>query len=314
MSIGPPEAPIRIGTRGSDLALWQAHHIERKLVERWGRELTIEVEVITTEGDRIQDRPLYEVGGKGLFVKAIEQKLLAREIDLAVHSMKDLPSRLPDGLVIACTPEREDPRDALVGGASTGLADLPAGTRLGTASLRRAALARRAHPGIEIVPIRGNVPTRVRKVEAGEVDVALLAAAGLKRLGLADRIAEVLEVDRFCPAPCQGILAVECRTDDARTQRLVAALTDPTTAVQAAAERGFLGRLEADCTVPLGCHADLSPDGTLTVRGLVVDPTGRPCFIAHRAGEPQDADRLGTELAEALLRLGADRVIDGSRA
>lgn len=302
---------LRIGTRGSDLALWQARHIEQGLVERWGSEVEVEVEVITTEGDRIQDRPLYEVGGKGLFVKAIEERLLAREIDLAVHSMKDLPSRMPEGLVIACTPARADPRDALVGRQSAGLADLPAGTRLGTGSLRRGALARRINPAIEIVPIRGNVPTRVRKVEAGDVDVALLAAAGLRRLGLADRIAQLLEVESFCPAPCQGILAVQCRADDGPTRQLAAGLNDPVTAVQAAAERAFLRRLDADCTVPLGCHADLSPEGTITVRGLVVHPTGRPCFFAHKLGDSQQADHLGVELAEALLELGAEEVVAG---
>jgi len=303
---------IRIGTRGSDLALWQARHVEHLLGERWGSEVEVAVAVITTEGDRIQDRPLHEVGGKGLFVKAIEKRLLAKEIDLAVHSMKDLPSRMPGGLVIACTPAREDPRDVLLGRSSTPLSDLPAGTRLGTGSLRRGALARRGNPAIEIVPIRGNVPTRVRKVEAGEVDVALLAAAGLKRLGLADRITQYLEVESFCPAPCQGILAVQCRADDSRTMELAEALSDASTAVQAAAERAFLRRLDADCTVPLGCHAALSADGSLTVRGLVVHPSGRPCYSAIKVGDRKDADRLGVELAEALLRLGAQEVIDGS--
>jgi hydroxymethylbilane synthase len=212
--------------------------------------------------------------------------------------------------VIACTPEREDPRDALVGRSSASLPDLPAGTRLGTGSLRRAALARRLNPGLEIVPIRGNVPTRVRKVEAGEVDVALLAAAGLRRLGLADRIAQLLDVESFCPAPCQGILAVQCRAEEDRTQQLAAALSDPATVVQATAERAFLRRLDADCTVPLGCHAELSPGGSLELRGLVVHPTGRPCFVANTHGDPQHADRLGVELAEALLRLGAEEVVD----
>jgi hydroxymethylbilane synthase len=299
--------PVRIGTRGSALALWQAHHIRDRLrAEHPG--LAVELEIITTEGDRVQDRPLHEIGGKGLFVRAIEQRLLDGTVDLAVHSMKDLPAFGPSGLVIACTPRREDPRDALVAVPGTTLATLPAGARLGTGSLRRGALARRVNPGLEIVPIRGNVPTRVGKVDGGELDAVLLAAAGLRRLDRAARIAEYLDPEGFCPAPAQGILALQCREDDAHVWELLASLRDEDATIAAAAERGFVQHLGAGCTVPMGCHAVRDGD-ELSVHGLVVHPSGTPCFEDRRRGRVSDADALGRALAEALLSVGADRVL-----
>lgn len=306
------QQPLRIGSRGSELALWQANYVKDLLVRRWGRDLTVEIEIIATEGDRIQDRPLHEVGGKGLFVKALEERLLEGSVDLAVHSMKDLPAFSPEGLKIACTPPREDPRDALVLGAALKnnlLSKLPKGARIGTGSLRRGALLRRVNPAIEIVPIRGNVPTRLRKVDEGEVDGVLLAAAGLHRLGLADRITEYLEAERFCPSPAQGILALQCREDDRRVQDLLRPLQDPATAICATAERAFLQRLGASCTVPVGCYAELRADDVLTVSGVVVDPSGRPCFMASKIAHPRDAAALGVRLAENLLSLGAERVV-----
>src|SRR5690606_39063575 len=203
---------LRLGTRASALALWQANYVRDALLARH-EGLAIELVEITTEGDRILDRPLNQVGGKGLFVNAIEDQLLAGSIDFAVHSMKDLPGREPEGLAIVCTPPRADARDVLVGPPGSRLASLPAGARLGTSSLRRAALARRINPGLEIVSIRGNVPTRVAKIADGTVDAVLLAAAGLDRLGLAEAIAERLDPEQFCPAACQGILAIEARRD-----------------------------------------------------------------------------------------------------
>jgi hydroxymethylbilane synthase len=300
--------PVRIGTRGSDLALWQARHVTELLRHRFGAQLEVEIEVISTEGDRIQDRPLHEIGGKGLFVKSIEQKLLEGAVDLAVHSMKDLPARSPEGLVIGCTPRREDPRDALVGPVGSKLAKLSKGTRVGTGSLRRGALVRRLHPGVEVVPIRGNVPTRLAKVRTGEVDAVILAAAGLRRLGLDDHVSEFLEVDRFCPSPAQGILALQCRTADTRMRTLLAELNDGETSVCAEAERGFLVQLEAGCTVPVACHARLVADGVMTVSGLVVDPSGQPCFMASKTAHPREAADLGRRLADDLLALGAGRV------
>ncbi|MCA9705100.1 MAG: hydroxymethylbilane synthase [Myxococcales bacterium] len=298
---------VRIGTRGSDLALWQANHVRDEL-RRAHPGLEVELEIITTEGDRIQDRPLHQIGGKGLFVKAIEQQLLTGAVDLAVHSMKDLPAHGPEGLVIACTPPREDPRDALVGPAGATLAALPAGTRVGTGSLRRGALARIINPGLEIVPLRGNVPTRVGKVDSGELDAVLLAAAGLRRLGMGPRIAELLDPLSFCPAPAQGILALQCREDDPRTRALLEALADEDTTITAAAERGFLQRLGASCSIPVGCHA-VREGEALTVRGLVVHPSGSPCHEGERRGPASEADALGRALAQELLDAGADRVM-----
>ena len=297
-----------IGTRGSELALWQANHIADAL-RRAHDGLEVELTVVKTQGDKILDRPLHEIGGKGLFVREIEQRLLDREVDLAVHSMKDLPAFMPDGLVLAATPPREDPRDALVGAAGSTLASLPPGTRLGTGSLRRGALAKRINKGLTVVPIRGNVPTRIGKVDSGEVDAVLLAAAGLVRLGRAERICERLDPDVFCPAPAQGILALQTRGDDETTRALVGVLNCPVTAVAAAAERGFLQKLGADCTVPVGCHAVVDGD-EVTIQGLVVHPGGHPCFSAGTEGAAVEAGELGAMLAEALLALGARAVLE----
>jgi len=305
------DQPIRLGTRGSDLALWQAHHVQDLLRRQWGTRLQIQLDVITTEGDRIQDRPLHEIGGKGLFVKGIEQRLLDGSIDLAVHSMKDLPAFSPKGLLVACTPKREDPRDALIVGTDGKpalLAKLPKGTRIGTGSLRRGALVRRINPLVEVVPIRGNVPTRVAKVDHGEVDAVILAAAGLRRLGLEERISEYLKVESFCPSPAQGILALQCRTDDERLRTLLEPLRDGVTWMCAAAERAFLQVLGANCTVPVGCFAELRADDVLSVSGVIADPSGRPCFMASKMSHPREAEELGRRLAQDLLALGARRI------
>ncbi len=304
------ESPLKIGTRRSKLALWQAHHIRDRLLERWGPQgLAIELVEIVTEGDRIQDRPLNEVGGKGLFVNGIEEQLLDGRVDLAVHSMKDLPSHLPEPLHLVATPEREDPRDALCGPAGARLAELPAGTRVGTSSLRRGALCKRINPGVEIVPLRGNVPTRLRKMEDGEADVILLAAAGLKRLGMADRIEELLEPDDFCPAAAQGILALECRREDARVNTIAGVLDHGPTRVLATAERAFLARLDGGCQVPMACFSELAGD-EVRVRGLIIDPSGEPYFAFADRGPTADAARLGTHVAEQVLQLGGGDVLE----
>lgn len=303
------ESPVRLGTRRSKLALWQANYVKDALRRHWGSELRIELVEIVTKGDQILDRPLNEVGGKGLFVNGIEERLAAGDVDLAVHSMKDLPSALAEGMVITCTPQRADPRDALVSKSGADLEALPPGTRLGTSSLRRGALASRINDGLEIVPIRGNVPTRLAKVDDGEVDAVLLAAAGLDRLGLGDRITEHLAVDRFCPAACQGILALECRGDDERIQSLCAPLDHDQTERAAAAERAFLARLEGGCQVPMGAHARLIDEATLSIEGMVAAPSGRPYLFAKREGPAGEAAVLGRQVAETLLSLGADRVI-----
>jgi hydroxymethylbilane synthase len=304
------DTPVRIGTRGSELALWQSHHVEKLLQQRFGRQLAIELVVVKTRGDAIQDRPLHEVGGKGLFVREIEQQLQSGAVDLAVHSMKDLPAFMPEGLEIACTPTREDPRDAVVGvaGVAVQLARLPKGARVGTGSLRRGAFVRRINADVEIVPIRGNVPTRVGKVDAGEVDVVVLAAAGLRRLGLEDRISELLDVERFCPAPAQGILALQCRADDRRMKALLQPLRDPAAWICAEAERAFLQRLGAGCMTPVACHAELRAPDVLTLCGVIVDPAGRPCFTASKMSHPREAAALGHRLADTLMGLGASRI------
>lgn len=297
---------IRIATRSSDLALWQANHVADLLRAQWGAH--IELCTVTTQGDRILDRPLHEIGGKGLFVKAVEEKLLDGSADLAVHSMKDLPAELAPGLTIAATPARECPNDALVGPSGAKLAELPAGFRLGTGSLRRAALVRRLAPQVEVMPLRGNVPTRVKKVDDGELDGVLLAAAGLRRLGLEVRISELLDLERFVPAPTQGVLALQCRADDSRMIEALAPLNDESTSLCAQAERAFLRRLGAGCTVPMGCYAAL--DQTLSVTGLVIGTSGRPYFSASRIGKPQDGEGLGTAVAQSLLDAGAAVVLD----
>jgi hydroxymethylbilane synthase len=303
---------IRIATRGSELALWQANHV-RAALRTAHVGLEVELVIVTTDGDRIQDRPLHEVGGKGLFTKGIEERLLAGEAELAVHSMKDLPALMDDALVVAATPERVDPRDALCGPAGVALADLPEGTRVGTGSLRRAALVARENPRVRVMPLRGNVPTRLRKVEQGELDAVILAAAGLVRLGLADRITEWIPTDRFCPSPTQAILALQCRADDARTRELVGVLDHAPTALRATAERSFLRRLEAGCTVPMGCFAEPTASGELRVTGLVIGAGGRPYFHTTKTGAPGDAAALGAAVAQTLLEMGADAVLAAAR-
>ncbi|MEZ4385672.1 MAG: hydroxymethylbilane synthase [Nannocystaceae bacterium] len=312
-------APLRIGTRGSKLALWQAHHVRDRLRATWGEALEIELVIISTKGDQILDQPLYKIGGKGLFVNAIEEAMAAESIDLAVHSMKDLPGHLAPGMILACTPPREDPRDALLvrgdwPASQRTLATLPAGARVGTTSLRRGALCRRLQPGATILPLRGNVPTRISRLEAGDFDAILLAAAGLRRLELLTEDMELLDPELFCPAAGQGILALECREADARTRALVAPLNDAPTAARAAAERAYLARLDGGCQVPMGAYATLSGDdlaeAELEIRGIIGDPSGRPFYSARKRGPAAQAEALGRELAETLLSLGADRILE----
>ncbi len=270
--------------------------------------------IISTKGDQIQDRPLYKIGGKGLFVNAIEEAIAADEVDLAVHSMKDLPGKLAPGMILACTPPREDPRDTVLFRADLpaverSLTALPAGARIGTTSLRRAALCRRLHPGADIRPLRGNVQTRMARLAAGDFEAILLAAAGLRRLQLLREDMQLLDPELFCPAAGQGILALECRKEDERTRALLEPLGDPETAIVAAAERAFLARLDGGCQVPMGAYATLSA-GELEIRGMIGDPSGRPFYSGSKSGSAERAGELGRELAETLLRLGADRVLE----
>lgn len=296
-----------IATRGSALARWQADYVAARLraVEAG---LEVELKIVKTRGDRIQDRPLASVGGKGLFVKEIELCLEQREADLAVHSIKDMPSELHPGLCIAAIPEREDPRDALVSVGNLGLAQLDQGARVGTSSLRRGCQVRGLRPDLRIVPLRGNVDTRLAKLDRGECEAILLAAAGLRRLGLGGRISELMAADRMIPAVGQGALGLECRQDDAPVLRRLAALHHEPSALCVRAERALLGKLEGGCQVPMAAHAVLDGD-RLRLTALVGHPSGRPIFRVDLEGSASDPEALGGQAAARLLDQGADRVL-----
>jgi hydroxymethylbilane synthase len=268
--------------------------------------------VIKTTGDRVQDVALSKIGGKGLFVKEIEEALLEHRADVAVHSAKDLPVRVATGLALVAFPEREDPRDALVASAPcASIALLPAGARVGTGSARRSAQLRASRPDLEILPLRGNVPTRIAKLEREGLDAIVLASAGLDRLGLASRISCRIPVDEMLPAVCQGTLALEARADDPLGVAF-GRLSDPEVALRTAAERAFLCRLEGDCTVPLAVFAEFSQAGSLRVRGLLASPDGKRVLRAEASGQAADsaaAARLGVEVAETVLSRGGDAVM-----
>lgn len=294
---------LTIGSRGSQLALWQANWVMGRLAAL-GAECRIEI--IRTTGDKIQDVPLAKVGTKGLFTKEIEEALLAGAIDLAVHSLKDLPTVLPEGLTLAAIPAREDVRDALVGRK---LDELPAGAKVGTSSLRRAAQLRALRPDLYVETIRGNVDTRLRKQAEGQYDAIVLAAAGLRRLGWADRIAEFLEPDRMCPAVGQGALAIETRDDGGAGHLACQRLNHAETCAAVTAERAVLATLGGGCQVPIGAHAVLSGDA-MRLRAVVISPDGATLIQRETAGPVADAERLGRELAEELLAAGGRAILD----
>jgi hydroxymethylbilane synthase len=298
---------LRLGTRGSPLALTQARMVRQALAQAHGFDPeVIAIEVIRTSGDRIQDRPLAEVGGKGLFTKEIEEALAAGAIDLAVHSSKDMPTVLPPGLMLSAFMEREDPRDVFISRKSASIAALPRGATVGTASLRRQAMVKRRRPDLAIVPLRGNVETRLRKLDEGVADATLLALAGLKRLGLADAATAILDVDEFLPAVGQGAIGIETRADDSRTRDLLAAINHADTFSALAAERAFLAVLDGSCRTPIGGHATVS-NGRLRFRGMVVKPDGSEAFEASREGDARDAERIGADAgAELKVRAGPD--------
>ena len=292
---------LTIGSRGSQLALWQANHIQNRL-ESLG--VKVHIEIIKTTGDKITDVPLAKVGGKGLFTKEIEEALLDGRVDLAVHSLKDLPTELPEGLTLAAVPERDLPYDALVGSR---LDDLRPGAKVGTSSLRRAAQLRALRPDLVIENIRGNLDTRLRKLENGEYDAILLAAAGLRRLGWGDRIAEVLTPESMCPAVGQGALAIETRsTGDAL--ELCRQLDHPPTRAAVSAERSLLASLGGGCQVPIGAHAVIENE-RLRLRAVVAHPDGRTLLRHDLEGDVSAAESLGREAARALLNDGARRIL-----
>jgi hydroxymethylbilane synthase len=304
---------LTIATRGSALALWQANHVKARL-EAVQDGLTVELSVIKTSGDAIQDVPLANLGGKGLFVKEIEEALLARRADLAVHSMKDVPAELAPGLVIAAVSVREDPRDALCARASTTLDALPRGARIGTSSLRRQCQLLARRPDLHVAVLRGNVPTRLAKLDAGEFDAVVLAAAGLLRLGLGSRITELLPPEVSMPAVAQGVLAIETREHDARACDLArAAIHDEPTARRIAAERAFLARMGGSCQTPLAAHA-VDSDGRLRVVGMCGAPDGSRVLRAEATGSVDCAAELGVKVAEELLAMGASEILAATGA
>jgi len=292
---------VRIGTRGSQLALAQASEVRARLMVAHGlAEEDFEISVISTSGDRILDRPLSEVGGKGLFTKEIEEALLDGRIDLAVHSSKDMATAIPAGLHISAFLPREDVRDAFIGRTAPTIAELPEGAVVGSASLRRQALLKRLRPDLTVVILRGNVQTRLRKLDAGEVDATLLALAGLNRMGMAGAVTELLDPVAFPPAPGQGAICIESRIGDAATDALVLAIGDPETTVALTAERAFLAELDGSCRTPIAAHATTIA-GTLTLHGMILKPDGGEMHQGLRTGIDAEAALLGQMLARQLL-------------
>lgn len=296
-----------VGTRGSQLAIWQAEWVQRQL-KALAPDISVILKRIQTSGDKIQDVPLAKIGGKGLFVKEIEEALLRRDIDLAVHSMKDVPSELPEGLEIICVPEREDPRDALIAHEGHTLATLPVGARVGTSSLRRQAQLLHARPDLEIAMLRGNVDTRLRKVREGHYDAIMLAASGLKRLGWDQEVTEYLSVDVSLPAIGQGSLGLEGRKDDIWVRDLVAQFEHRSTRIAVTAERALLAGLEGGCQVPIAGYATLQAD-TLTLVGLVTSLDGKRYIRQVLSGPAGEAESIGTRVAEQLLEGGAQPIL-----
>jgi hydroxymethylbilane synthase len=293
---------LRIGTRGSPLALTQAAMVRVCLAAAHGlAPERIEIRTIKTTGDAIRDRPLSELGGKGLFTKEIEEALAAGDVDIAVHSAKDMPTVLPDGLIIAAVLPREDPRDVFISRKANSLRGLPAGAVVGTASLRRQALVKRLRPDLKVVPFRGNVETRLRKLDAGEVDATLLALAGLKRLDLAEAATEALAADEFIPAVGQGIIAIEARANDATTRNLLAAINHDDSMTALVTERAFLTVLDGSCRTPIAGHAVIG-GGRLRFRGLIAKPDGSASFDTERMGAAADGAALGADAGEELKR------------
>lgn len=298
---------LRIATRKSALALWQAEYVKAELI-KYHPELKIELVPLTSRGDKILDVPLAKVGGKGLFVKELESALLDHEADIAVHSMKDVPMEFPEGLRLEVICEREDPRDALVSNKYPQLDAIPAGAIIGTSSLRRQSQLLAARPDLEVTFLRGNVNTRLAKLDAGEYDAIILAAAGLKRLEMPERIASYLSPETLLPAAGQGAVGIECRSDDAATQTLLAPLHHATTAQAVMAERAMNRTLEGGCQVPIGCYA-IHEDGALWLRGLVADPEGQRVIYDEIRGPANTAEDLGNSLAQRLLTAGADEIL-----
>jgi hydroxymethylbilane synthase len=301
-----------IGTRGSKLALWQAEYIKAKVEEITG--LPVSLEIIKTTGDKILDVPLAKVGGKGLFTKELEVELMAGTVDLCVHSMKDVPTALPEGLVIAAMPTRVDPRDAIVSGAGYNLDTLPYGARLGTSSLRRRSQVMALRPDLEIVDVRGNLDTRMRKAENGEVDAVILASAGITRMGWADRITHYIDPVQMTPAVGQGAIGIEIREDDAFMQDVCEQINDIVTFTCVTAERIVMRGLEGGCQVPIGAYATPVGDDGLTMDAFVGTLDGRTLLRDTLEGTMAEPELLGLAMVDRMLALGADEILAAIRA
>ena len=299
---------LKIGTRGSPLALYQAHETRNRLMAAHGlAENDIEIVVITTTGDRVRDRPLSEIGGKGLFTKEIEEALFDRSIHLAVHSMKDMPAQLPDGLLVAALLPREDPRDAFLSPVAANIDALDHGATVGSSSVRRAAQLKRLRPDLNVIQFRGNVETRLKKLADGVAQATFLACAGLNRLGLADKITSIVSVDLMLPAVAQGCIGIETRDDDDATRDILAPLNHGETASAVTCERAFLAALDGSCRTPLAGHAHLA-DGRVIFRGHALTLDGVHCFETTRDGSPEDAARMGREAGEEVKAMGGSLI------
>lgn len=308
MSIGTSAKPLRIATRQSPLALWQAHYVADEL-RRHHPDLVVELVSMVTQGDKILDVPLAKIGGKGLFVKELEAAMLDGRADIAVHSMKDVPMAFPDGLGLSVICPRENPFDAFVSNHAASVEALPEGAVVGTSSLRRQCQIRRARPDLVVKDLRGNVQTRLAKLDAGEYDAIILACAGLMRLNMHDRIRCSIDPELMLPAVGQGAVGIECRSDDTQTQALLAPLHDPVTAIRVMAERAMNTRLEGGCQVPIAGYATLDGEHIM-IEGRVGSVDGQRMIIDRVQGLQHDAEALGVELAEKLLAQGAGEILD----
>jgi hydroxymethylbilane synthase len=298
---------LRIATRKSPLAMWQAEHVAAEL-KKAHPGLEVELVGMSTQGDRILDAPLAKIGGKGLFVKELEQGMLDGRADLAVHSMKDVPAELPEGLHLSVIMDRHDPTDAFVSNKYKSLDELPEGACLGTSSLRRQSQVADRRPDLEIKPLRGNINTRLAKLDAGDFDAIILASSGLKRMGFNDRITDLITPEQSLPAIGQGALGMECRSNDERVNSLLAPLNHQESAICVGAERAMNHRLQGGCQVPIAGYAILD-NGELWLRGLVGEPDGSLILRGEVRGAPEDAEQLGIQLADELLSRGADRIL-----
>jgi hydroxymethylbilane synthase len=299
---------VNIGSRGSPLALWQANWVKSQLEEHHGELIEVDIKIIKTSGDKIQDVPLAKIGGKGLFVKEIEEALIREEVDIAVHSMKDVPMKLPLNLVIGVITKRETPFDAFISRTGTKLADLPENARIGTGSLRRSAQLLKYRPDLEIVPLRGNIDTRLKKLETENMDGIILAGAGLKRMGWEDQITELIDPEIILPAMGQGAVGIEARRYSPDLLGAILPLDDDETHLALEAERAMVGKLEGGCQIPIGAYATL--DGrTLKLRGLVASLDGKTVYQAEKEGPCDQARIIGIEVANELLEMGAGKIL-----